>query len=205
MTSIAILADDAPSWHPSRFDYGMWGSRMGLDYLKVKLLDYRDNWAYLTDSDNPFAIVVMAHLKALETRHDHSLRKRWKTQLTRLLYKRGYSRIEVINLYLFIDWVMALPEALELDFLEDMLSYEKEEKMPYISSAERIGRRKGFKEGHKEGHKESLLSFVRQANQQGVAVSTIAEIVDLDIDTVNQILRNETVDVPLHLLDADHR
>ncbi len=201
-----MLADDAPLWHPSGFDYGMWGSRMGLDYLKVKLLDYRDQWSYLTETDNPFAIVVMAHLKALETRQDHSLRKRWKTQLTRLLYERGYSRVEVMNLYQFIDWAMALPEALELDFLEDMRSYEKEKKMPYISSAERIGRKEGYKEGHKEGHKESLLSFVRKSNQQGVAVSTIAKIVDLDIETVNRILRNETVEVPLHLLvDGNHR
>jgi len=46
VTSIAILADDAPSWHPSGFDYGMWGSRMGLDYLNVKFLDYRDQWSY---------------------------------------------------------------------------------------------------------------------------------------------------------------
>jgi hypothetical protein len=52
----------------------MWGSTMGLNYLKTKLLDYKDKWAYLKRQDNPFAIVVMAHLKALETRKDHSLK-----------------------------------------------------------------------------------------------------------------------------------
>lgn len=73
VTSIAILADDSYSWDPAPFHYGMWGSSMGLDYLKTKLLEYQDRWQYLSEQDNPFAIVVMAHLKALETKNDYSL------------------------------------------------------------------------------------------------------------------------------------
>jgi len=38
---------------------------MGLDYLKTKLLDYKNKWLYLENHDNPFTIVVMAHLKAM--------------------------------------------------------------------------------------------------------------------------------------------
>ena len=112
---------------------------MGLDYLKTKLLDYKDKWLYLENHDNPFAIVVMAHLKALETRKDHLSRKQWKIGLTKLLYQKGYSRTGVLNLYAFIDWVLALPDALEKIFLEDLREFEKEKKMPYITSAERDG------------------------------------------------------------------
>ncbi|MFZ3046775.1 MAG: hypothetical protein WA151_12745, partial [Desulfatirhabdiaceae bacterium] len=104
---MAILADDAPSWNPPPFQYGMWGSTMSLDYIKTKLLDYKDNWLYLESNDNPFAIVVMAHLKALETGKDPSLRKQWKTGLTKLLYQKGYSRTGILNLYAFIDWVLS--------------------------------------------------------------------------------------------------
>jgi hypothetical protein len=43
------------------------GCRAGLHFPVVKLLDYRADWAALENSDNPFATVVMAHLKALET------------------------------------------------------------------------------------------------------------------------------------------
>ncbi len=122
---------------------------MGLDYLTSKLLDYKGKWGYLERQDNPFAIVVMAHLRALETRKDHLLRKQWKTELTRLLYEKGYSRTAVINLYRFIDWVLTLPDALEEIFLEELKAYEKEKNMPYITSAERIGRKKGKQEGRK--------------------------------------------------------
>ena len=52
VTSVAILADNSPLWNPPPFQYGMWGSTMGLDYLKTKLLDYKDKWLYLENHDN---------------------------------------------------------------------------------------------------------------------------------------------------------
>jgi hypothetical protein len=63
VTNIAILADENPNWNPGPFRYGMLGSNMGLDYLKSKLLDYKDKWSYLETIKNPIAMVVMAHLK----------------------------------------------------------------------------------------------------------------------------------------------
>lgn len=47
VTSIAILADNTALWNPEPFKYGMWGSSMGLDYIKTKLLDYKVKWSYL--------------------------------------------------------------------------------------------------------------------------------------------------------------
>jgi len=40
-------------------------------------------------------------------------RKRWKTGPTRNLYRRGFEKQDVINLYRFIDWIMVLPAELE--------------------------------------------------------------------------------------------
>jgi hypothetical protein len=104
VTSVAVLADNSPLWNPPPFQYGMWGSTMGLDYLKTKLLDYKDKWLYLENHDNPFAIVVMAHLKALETRKDHLSRKQWKIGLKkapvskRLFKNRGFESLRVYRL-----------------------------------------------------------------------------------------------------------
>jgi predicted transposase/invertase (TIGR01784 family) len=200
VTSVAILADDSATWRPGPFRYGMWGSTMGLDYLTTKLLDYKEKWAYLKRQDNPFAIVVMAHLKALETRKDHSLRKQWKIELTRLLYEKGYSKAAIINLYRFIDWVLTLPEALEEIFVEELKTYEKEKNMPYITNAERIGRKKGKQEGRQEGRQETVIELVRKAGKKGMSEEMIAQFVDLDVNLVKQILNNEPVEIPLHLL-----
>ncbi|WP_462271303.1 RpnC/YadD family protein [Desulfobacter sp.] len=213
VTSIAILADNSLSWDPEPFQYGMWGSSMGLIYLKTKLLDYRGQWSWLQRQNNPFAIVVMAHLKALETQKDHSLRKQWKIELTRLLYERGYSKTEVINLYSFIDWVLTLPEALEKIFLEDLMMYEKEKNMPYITSAERIGREKGKQEGRKEGRQEGrkegrkegklelYIELIQNMKKNNLSDQEIARLINLDIEIVKKVLNNEHIDIPLHLLN----
>ncbi|MBT3388398.1 MAG: hypothetical protein HN417_10735 [Desulfobacula sp.] len=198
VTSIAILADDSPSWNPAPFEYGMWGAHMQLKYLKVKLLDYKDKWNYLKDNHNPFAIVVMAHIKALETRKDNSLRKQWKIELTKLLYEKSYSKSEILELYAFIDWALSLPFAFEEKFLEELKEYEEDKNMPYITSAERIG----IYKGRREGRKQEIISLIHNAHKQGLNEDMIARITNMDPLFVRSIINKEEIDIPLHLLDS---
>lgn len=166
---------------------------MGLNFIKTKLLDYKEKWTYLKSHDNPFAIVVMAHLKAIETRKNHSLRKQWKVELTKLLYEKGYSKEQVLDLYSFIDWVLTLPAALEKIFLEDLRSYEKEKDMPYVTSAERIGR--------KEGKLELYIDLIHNMKNNNLSEQEIAKLTNLDIEIVRKVLNNEKFEIPLHLLE----
>ena len=122
----------------------------------VKLLDLSQDWQALAESDNPFATVVMAHLKASQTRNDRSERLRWKLSLTRELYQKGYQRQDILNLFDFIDWVMSLPESLETEFWQGVYQLEEETKMPYLTSVERRGIEKGRQEGRQEGKQEGL-------------------------------------------------
>ena len=131
----------------------------------------------------------MAHLKAMETNKNTSLRKQWKFELTKLLYEKGYSKKEVLNLYSFIDWVLNLPTELEEIFLQELTIYEEEKKMPYVTNAERIG------------DKNRLLSIIENAKKEGVTPELIAKITGLDTDLVKKIMNNEETDIPLHLLD----
>lgn len=54
-------------------------------------------------------------------------------------------------LYCFIDWLLVLPEALEIEYHEDMKRYEEGKKMAYVTTAERIGMKKGFGQGLEQG------------------------------------------------------
>jgi len=92
VASFAVLGDENNSWRPSSFGYELWKCEVGFKFPVVKLMDYREQWSMLDESDNPFAIVVMAHLKAQETRKDDNERKLWKFILIRRLYERGYER-----------------------------------------------------------------------------------------------------------------
>jgi len=115
----------------------LWETKIDFNFKVVKLLDYSDRSPELETSPNPFAIVVVAHLKAQETRSNRLERKRWKLILVRRLYEQNYSRTEVINLFHFIDWVMSLPEELEQEFWQAVQELEKERSMPYVTSVQR--------------------------------------------------------------------
>ncbi len=141
VASMAVLADDHPSWRPDRFGYEIWGCEVGLRFPSVKLLDFKDRWDWLEKSSNPFAAVVMAHLKAMETKGDHGGRYRWKLYLIKRLYKMGYGKRDVTLLFEFIDWVMSLPETLEKGLWAEIDEMEREMNMQYVSSVQRIGRK----------------------------------------------------------------
>ncbi len=72
VASLAILADEDPKWKPDHYWNELWGCKVGIEFPVVKLLDYADKWDELEKSDNPFAVVVIAHLKTQETRKNHN-------------------------------------------------------------------------------------------------------------------------------------
>lgn len=90
VASLAVLGDESSKWRPNQFDYELFGCDMRFRFPVVKLLDYQQEWSALEASRNPFTTVVMAHLKALETRQNRNQRLQWKLALTRRLYEQGY-------------------------------------------------------------------------------------------------------------------
>lgn len=144
--SLAILCDGKSSWRPTRYAVKTVGSALQFDFTTVKLLDYQNQWAQLEASRNPFAIVVMAHLKTRETKKNSTNRKIWKFTLVKRLYELGYSRSDVLNLFKFIDWAMILPEGLKRAFWSELKLYEEERQMPYVTSVEQIGYDRGIQE-----------------------------------------------------------
>ncbi len=147
MASVAILGDERAGWRPATFQAALWDCAVHFHFPVIKLLDYRARWAELEASRNPFATVVMAHLRAQETRGDAAARGQAKLMLARRLYELGYSREEIAGLFRFIDWLLRLPEEMEERFWETLQQYQEERQMTYISSSERIGLRKGLVQG----------------------------------------------------------
>jgi hypothetical protein len=166
VSSFVILCDNQRNWHPSRYQQTLPGTQLNFEFSSVKLLDYQSQWETLEDTPNPFATVVMAHLKTQATRKNMPQRKAWKFALTRRLYQRGYQRQDVLNLLLFIDWIMVLPEPMDALFWQEVEVLEQEERMPYMMGIERIKLEQGRQEGRQEGSKNQslrlLLMLLRQ-------------------------------------------
>ena len=160
IASLIILGDERPKWRPKEYKDEIWGCKVNFKFPIVKLLDYKKKWEELEASTNPFATVVMAHLKTKETRKDFQERRKWKLFITTRLYEQGYQKQDIINLFHFIDWVMRLPQDLEKNFLEDLDKYEEKDKMRYVTSVERIGIEKGREEGIQQGIQQGLVSAI---------------------------------------------
>jgi hypothetical protein len=102
VVSLAVLCDDQPDWRPQRFSYDQWGCQMELTFPAIKLLDYAGKEAELETNDNPFAAVVLAHLKTLETRREPLTRRNWKLRLVKGLYERNWTAEDVRELFCLI-------------------------------------------------------------------------------------------------------
>ena len=162
--TFGVLADSDPSWRPAEFRDELLGTELVLRFSTAKLLDYEADLPALEEETNPFALVVMAHAGVRATAADPYARLDWKFGLTRRLFERGYKRQQISSLYRFIDWVMLLPEELELEYDRRVDEYQEEHKMEYLSSMER----RAMERGRQAGLLEGVLQGMQQGVQQGV-------------------------------------
>lgn len=194
VVSLVLLGDEEATWRPGSFTTELWGCRATFDFPVVKLTSYRERWAELEASTNPFAIVVMAHLKTQETRGAPRERKTWKWIITRRMYQQGYSKQDIIQLFRFIDWILWLPEELRKDFWAEYYQFEQEQRMPYITSVEQIGIEKGMNIGIVKGQREELLPGIALGLELKFGSAGLALMPDIE----------QLADIPLLRAIRDH-
>ncbi len=159
VASFVILTDDNPDWRPVEYRQELFETETAFRFKAVKLIDYEARWAELETNPNVFAVVTMAHLRVISTKKDIGTRLDWKLHLTKLLYERGYDKLTVLKLFKFLDWLVWLPKELQRHYKEELIRYEEEKRMPYITTIERMGIEQGRTEGRVEGRVEGGASI----------------------------------------------
>ncbi len=139
---------------------------------------------------NPFAAVVLAQLKTIETRDLPQERQRWKVRLVRSLYDRGLGPNDVQQLFRLIDWMLVLPTELDAGFRDEIDRFEQERKMPYVTSVERLGRKEGLKIGRQQGRKQGRQQGRKQGRREGL-LEGIEIALELKFDVVDTQLMDE--------------
>jgi hypothetical protein len=157
IASLAVLADDNDGWKPDHYGFDLLGCRHSLIFPIVKLLEFTDQVDQLEADRNPFALVTAAHLRTRQTKGDPDARYQAKRALVHLLYRHDWSRRRILDLFVVLDWMMRLPEALELQLWQDIELIEGEMKMPYVTSIERLASERGLQQGKMEGRLEGKL------------------------------------------------
>jgi hypothetical protein len=179
VASFAVLGDTDVNWRPNSFARETLGCNLQFSFPIIKLVDYKKQKEDLAASDNPFAIVVQAHLAAQATKGKESQQRRRKQKLDimKMMYDRGYSQQQVTDLYRFVDWVLTLPPDLAGAFKTDLIVYEGEKNMPYISEIERESLAKG-----------EAKVVIKQLNRRGqLSEEMLAKIEALPIDQLEQL------------------
>lgn len=195
VVSLAVLADTRDSFRPTTFHYQRWGCELTFTFPTAKLIDWEARWAALEASNNVFALVVMAQIKAKRVK-DGATRKDVKVALIRLLYERGYNRDQVVTLFIIIDWMLQLPSALEPEFVQAVYAIQEENHMPYVNTIERYERAKAVHEGV-EGtlRKQIALKFGELPDWADKHIASASDA-QLD-DWVEQILTADNLETLL--------
>jgi hypothetical protein len=131
---------------------------MSLQFASVKILDYAPQLEELLKNPNPFALVTAAHLLTQGTRKNVKARYEAKWRLAKLLYEKDWEKQQIIDLFAVIDWLMTLPPALEKKLWTSISELERNMKMPYVTSVERLG----IEKGRQEGRQEEGVFFLRR-------------------------------------------
>ena len=163
--SLAVLTDTQANFRPSYYSDSIAGCSIRFDFSTVKLLDWQDKTNELLQHTNPFGLLIAAQLTA-------KLIKDGKTRVDNLI---GYYRLaaekklpreQIIQLVIFLEWIVALPEDLTPYYNQQLEHLEEDNKMTYISIIERQGIEQGVERGRAATlDKQLKLKFNEQANQ----------------------------------------
>jgi hypothetical protein len=132
-----------------------------MEFPTVKLLDYESRWEALESEENPFALMVRAHLKTQATTGKMAERQQWKWTLIRSLFEKGYTRDQMVNLFRFVDRMMSLPKELEQQLRTQVIRYREERQMPFLSPMEELIQEEAREQGRQEGMVQSLLKILQ--------------------------------------------
>ena len=128
---------------------------MNFDFPVVRVQDYRQRAEELEVSRNPFAVVLLAQLRANEKKGDNASRFAAKREMVFRLYEKGFTRADIHELFRMIDWLITLPKELEEQLAQEVYEYEEHQPMELLSRMElraiERGEQKGLEKGRQEG------------------------------------------------------
>lgn len=133
--TLVVLADLNAGWKPESYTFEMGGFRSRIDFPVCKIVERLDaDWR---DVHSLPVEIARAQVEALRTSGDPEGRFRAKLRLVRGLYERGFTAAEVREAFRLIDWMMHLRPDLGCEFDRQLVEFEKEKAMPYVTSFER--------------------------------------------------------------------
>ena len=163
-------------------------------YIYCKLFDFNARSFYTVN--NP---VVKILLPKMNYEPDE------RTEVIRQAYT-GLFHLAALSLFekyvAFIDLYADVKPEEQRQLCHELIQHEETAMLAeYLKD---MGRKEGEQRGELKGSYKKMVAMIRNADKQGLPIDMIAQIAQIDVDSVKKILNNEQIDVPWHLLNGDN-
>lgn len=152
----AVLGDLVKAYRPNSYGWSIGKGSMLYTYEVAKLIDFRPRMAELEQSENPFALVVLAHLHTKATRNDQVRRRQAKLRLIRLLLERGYEDNTIRQLFGVLDRMLQLNREQAIIFKREVEDLQERKAMAYLTIWEEEAQAKGIQQGLQQGVQQGI-------------------------------------------------
>ena len=112
----------------------------------------------------------------MEAKNDNAKKYLWKFTLIKSLYRKGYTKEDVRQLYKFIDWIVTLPMDLEEKLVYEIKETEDEKNMPIVTNAEKFVK----------------LEVAKKMLDEGMDAATVARITGLSEAQIKSLAKKPT-------------
>ena len=120
----------------------------------------------LLKTENVFGLIVLASLYALESKNKNEQRLIFKKKLLYLLLERGYDRLDIRKLFIFIQNILKLPEKLEIEFVNEVEKIKSmDNSQPYITKYNRMFAKKFYLAMHGDDAEMDVSKIVKNLEQ----------------------------------------
>jgi hypothetical protein len=185
VASIAVFSDNDKNYQPDRYVYSSLDTSNIFRFKTYKIKG--QDMAALENSDNPFAIVILTVLIALqkqEIKQDELLNL--SVELAKRLFRKGFSRVKVNHLLDFIKaYVFLDNQEICLKFEEEIdIITAKNKTMGIRELATQLIEERGIEKGEMKAKTATVTNMLLRSN---LSLSEIADFASVSVDFVIEV------------------
>ena len=198
ISSLVIYTGASVPKSPDRFKMENFGTEFLLKFNTYIVKKQDEN--ELLESDNPFALAVLASLYLIKAGREHVKKLEYKKKLIEIAISKNYNKQKFYRLFNFVQHLITLPKVFELEFKKFTAQPKIEIKMQAtkefltdfpaffgaaVAEIREEEREEGREEGREAERKRLILYWYRT---MGLSATQIAKTMVLTVEYIQSII-----------------
>jgi predicted transposase YdaD len=177
ITALAIFTDKQKDYQPNAYVRDFHGTKLRYEYRTYKVLD--QDKGDLLASNNPFALVILATLVAIEKKNakdDELMNIKW--YLARLLFERNYEKKTIISVFEFINFYIRFENKKNYGIFAKEISSTFQNQRFNMGIVDILVEDARL-EGREEGREEGIEKGIEKGRDEGLYIKTHQVVVTI--------------------------